>query len=153
MPDTEITKSVNVVVDKVDTNTYGDLLFTDKEGNKYKISQKRAHFFEGIIVPDVAVKLNYAVYMKKEYIYNAIQIKDQLPPPVAPKVTPAQQKIVDEAVAEVKPSNIDEREMRIIREVAAKCVSWLVAAGKVELGDIARWFRSFEKYIIEGTKK
>ncbi len=74
----EITRKQVIVVGEVSQNSYGDLTFTDKEGKGYKVGAKRRQYFD-IIQPGVAVQLNYAVYMKKEYIYNATQVTDAIP--------------------------------------------------------------------------
>ena len=74
-----ITRKQVIVVDTVDSNEYGDMLFTDKEGTNYKVGNKRVQFFEGVIVSGAAVQLNYAEAYNKEYIYNAVQVKGELP--------------------------------------------------------------------------
>ncbi len=79
---TDITRKQIIVVDSVDSNEYGDMLFTDKEGNNYKISSKRVQYFEGVVVEGMGVELSYATSYNKEYIYSAVQVKDGLPPPV-----------------------------------------------------------------------
>ena len=82
MPEAQITKTVIVVVDTVGKNTYQDLVFTDKEGASYKISNKRVRYFDKTIVPNEAVELSYAMSsFGKEYIYSAKPVKDGLPPP------------------------------------------------------------------------
>ena len=74
----EITRYAVVTVDGVDDiNQYGDLNFSDTEGNKHKIGNKRSKLFEAII-PGRAVKLGYAVYMNKEYIAS-IELFDGQP--------------------------------------------------------------------------
>ena len=80
MPEAEITRKQIIVVNEVGTNTYGDLTFTDKDGGQYKIGTKRKPYFEKVIIPNMAVQLNYVMSsFGKEYIYNATQIKDELP--------------------------------------------------------------------------
>ena len=74
----EITRYAVVTVDGVDDiNQYGDLTFSDTEGNKHKIGNKRSKLFEAII-PGRAVKLGYAVYMNQEYIAS-IELFDGQP--------------------------------------------------------------------------
>lgn len=83
----KFTRQSIIIVNTVNKNQYGDLEWTDKEGNSYKIPVKRAIHFEKIIVPDMAVQLNYAMSaFGREYIYSAIQVKDNLPPaqPIPP---------------------------------------------------------------------
>ncbi len=87
MAEATIVRSQCIVVNEVGANSYGDLTFTDKENNQYKISVKRKQYFEKVILPNVAVQLNYAMSsFGKEYIYSAVQVKEGLPPPVTPKV-------------------------------------------------------------------
>ena len=74
-----ITREQIIVVNKVDKNSYGDLVFTDKENGEYKVSNKRIQYFEKIISPDTAVKLSYAMSsFGKEYIYKAEKVSDAL---------------------------------------------------------------------------
>ena len=89
MADIAITRSVSIVVNEVDYNNYGDMVFTDMEGNDYKISVKRVGFFKDIISPGKAVTLNYAMSpFGKEYIYNAKLVEGALPPPIKPTTVP-----------------------------------------------------------------
>jgi len=85
MPD--ITRTQSIVVDKVETNTYGDLTFTDKEGVSRSIGKARRIHFEKTIVPGAGVILNYTSNPHKpntEYIYSAELVKDKLPAAVNP---------------------------------------------------------------------
>lgn len=68
------------------------------------------------------------------------------PPPVKSQVPPETEK-------PKPPLAITDQEKRIIRSTAAKCVSWLVAGGKIGIEDMTRWLKKFEKYIIEGAKE
>ena len=90
MPEQKIIRTAIIVVDSVDTNSFGDLTFIDKESIGYKVSEKRKPYFEKIIVPGAAVQLNYAMSsFGKEYIYSAVQIKDKLPAPIELTKQPA----------------------------------------------------------------
>jgi len=94
-----ITGSAIIVVDTVNHNDYGDLTFIDKESNSYKIAVKRIKFFESIITPGAAVKLNYAEAYGKPYIYSAVKVEGALPPPVKPQEPlPEHQEVIKEAV-------------------------------------------------------
>ncbi len=85
MTEQTITKTQIIVVNEVGTNIYGDLTFTDKAGGSYKVSNKRKSYFGKVILSGAAVQLNYAMSsFGKEYIYSAVQVKDQLSPPVIP---------------------------------------------------------------------
>ena len=85
MPEQAIIRTQVIVVGEVGTNTYGDLTFTDKEGGAYKVSAKRKPYFDKVIVPGMAVQLSYAMSsFGKEYVYGAVQVKDNLPPPTTP---------------------------------------------------------------------
>lgn len=103
MPEAKITRSIVITVNTVDHNSYGALIFTDKEGTEYKVSDKRAKFFDEIILPDRAVQLNFAVAYEKEYIYNAKPVEGELPPPTKPQVLEEHAKVIEEAVKAVKP--------------------------------------------------
>ena len=82
--DKEITREDHIVVGQVYDNSYGDLLWTDKGGKEYKVSNKRRQYFEKIILPDTAVTLSYAEAYGREYIYRAVTVEGELPPPAKP---------------------------------------------------------------------
>ena len=90
MVEVKITRQEIIVVDEVSNNSYGDLVFTDKAGNSYKVGKNRAQYFKDIIFPDVAVQLNYAPNPHRqgeEYISSAVQVEGELPQPTE-KPTP-----------------------------------------------------------------
>ena len=80
MPDRElkIERYDVVTVKSSSQNGYGDLLFTDTEGQSHKIGNKRSNLYDQII-EGRAVKLGYAIYMNKEYIATA-ELFDGNPP-------------------------------------------------------------------------
>jgi len=90
MVEVNITRSEIITVDKVWRNEFEDLLFTDKGGKEHKVSNKRAKWFDGIVLPNTAVKLNFAEAYGKEYIYNAQLVEGELPitEPLAKKPAP-----------------------------------------------------------------
>ena len=88
MSEVTITRTKPIVVNEVGQNEYGDLTFTDKEGNSYKVKKTRRQYFDKIIAPDTAVQLNYAVYMKTEYVYSAEPVAGKLPPSVKVETVP-----------------------------------------------------------------
>jgi hypothetical protein len=98
MTEQAIIRTQIIVVGEVGTNTYGDLTFTDKESGAYKIGAKRKQYFEKVILPGMAVQLNYAMSsFGKEYVYSASLVKDGLPPPTTPQPPP---------MTNVKPSDM-----------------------------------------------
>jgi hypothetical protein len=99
MPQPQIVRSEVVVIDTVGENDYGDLLFTDKTGTDHKIGEKRKRYFD-VIKPGAAVQLNYATAYGKEYIYNAVPVGDNLPPPV----TPAKPPVVESEKPKAQPA-------------------------------------------------
>ena len=154
MPEHKITRSVNIVIDTVSKNSYGDLEFTDKEGTEYKVGNKRAHFFTDIIVPNTAVTLNYAEAYNKEYIFNASQIQAQLSPPVKPQVPPTQK--VKGAINEIQPStghiNITPDVTRL-RSMALSYSKDLAVANKLALLDIETYANRFLSWILNRDVK
>ena len=155
MAEAVITRTHEIVVDTVESNQWDDLLFTDKAGNSYKVGNKRVHFFEGIIVPGVAVKLNYAEAFNREYIYNAVQIKGELPPPTKP-IEPELQE--DEPIPEdlEGPSVnrgsfakyvVDPRTHDIHRQVALKCAVDLASHGFIKPGELLTKAESLLLYL------
>ena len=119
MTEIKITRDDVVVINTVSNNSYGDLLFTDKGGGEYKISDKRVKHFEGIILPDTAVKLSFALSSRgTEYIHKAVAVAGELPPQ-APKLKPEQPK--------EKPSEVAPQE----RGMWWKEVGEMIRAGKI----------------------
>ena len=104
MTEAIITRTQIIVVGEVTKNSYGDLIFTDKEGINYpKISAKRVSYFEKIILPGATVQLNYAMAYNKEYIYSAIpggdkgtgeSIKVVAPIPPTPETKPDTSRVI-----------------------------------------------------------
>lgn len=131
MPD--ITRKQVIVVDTVESNDYGDMLFTDKEGNNYKISSKRVQYFEGVVVEGTGVELSYSTAYNKEYIYSAVQVKDGLPPPVKAET----QRVGD------APSTSSDRDRNIYKQTTFKGAIELVTHGIITLDDIDLWWDKF----------
>lgn len=63
-------------------NSYGDLEFTDTEGNAYKVAKKKVSFFQSIQVgAEVMLEWSPNPYKKDaEYIYSATQTGAHYPP-------------------------------------------------------------------------
>ena len=81
-------------------NQYGDLIFTDGDGNQHKIGNKRPHLFENII-EGRAVELYYAQYMERKYICGAKLVEGELKPPQSDQnVLEEHQEVIDKAVEE-----------------------------------------------------
>ena len=73
----EITRKQIIVVDKVGTNQYEDLTWTDKEGKSYKVKSTRKQYFD-CIVPDQAVEISFSKYKNTEYPYSATAVADKI---------------------------------------------------------------------------
>ena len=73
----EITRQAIIVVDLAEKNQYGDLIVTDKDGKKYKVSKKRERLYP-LFAHDTAVELSYAVYNEIEYIADAILVGEMI---------------------------------------------------------------------------
>ena len=142
-----ITRDQIIVVDTVSSNQWDDLIFTDKEGNEYKVGNKRVQYFDGVIVSGVAVQLNYAVSHDNEYIYNAVQVKGELPPPkdpIKPELQEDEPTLEQlEATTTGKPNvvsstkfQVDARTHDIHRQVALKVAAELVCHGMAKLSDL-----------------
>ena len=92
MAEPVIVRTENVVVNTVGSNTYGDMVFTDKSGKEYKISNKRLAYFK-MVQPTTAVTLSFALSPKgTEYVSKAVSMADQLPPPTVPYESPPDKK-------------------------------------------------------------
>ena len=66
----KITRFGVVTVAKSELDQYGNLFFTDTQGNSHKLGSKRSNLFD-LIIDGRAVKLGYAVYKNKKYISTA----------------------------------------------------------------------------------
>ena len=134
----EITRTETVVVDTVTTNSYDDMVFTDKAGNERKIGNTRLKHFE-CIKPGAAVKLNFAANPHRpteEYIYSAMAIEGKLPEPT--QEVPAIMKAT--AKPEVKPDPKN-------RSFAIAYSKDLVVAGKIDLGKILSYAEVFDRWM------
>ncbi len=69
-PRNPIIKRVKITVESSDTNQYGDLIVHSKEGQEYKVSNKREHLFD-VFQRDAEVVVGFASYMNKEYVAEA----------------------------------------------------------------------------------
>ncbi len=134
----QISREDIVVVDTVGSNSYGDILFTDKSGTEYKISNKRVKYFEGIIVAGKAVKLSFALSSRgTEYVQKATLVEGALPetvvtstPKPLPTATPAPQ--VEISGAEMGMTIKEVRELYTMGklnqlfgpEIAASLMAW-----------------------------
>jgi len=85
----EITKSTEIIVKSREFNSYNDLLFTDTDGNNYKVSNKRVQYVDNAIQEGRLVKLNWSTAYNRDYIYNAELLGDDIahsPPEESPLV-------------------------------------------------------------------
>ena len=89
-----ITRTEVIIVDDTSLNDYGDLIVIDKAKIEHKIGKKRERLFN-LFQPNASILLKYSVYMDKEYIADAEQVKGNLPvkatTAAVPQVTPPKQ--------------------------------------------------------------
>lgn len=148
MPEPVIVRSVDIVVDKVDYNSYGDMVFTDTEGNERKVGAKRLSYFKNEIIPDKAVRLNYIMSsFGKEYIYNAIpaeQLIKAKEPVVKSTEIPKEGKIIPN-VGKYKadPAKTESIE----RQTSLKSAVELAVAKIIEVDSILSWATVFDMYL------
>ncbi len=134
----EITGKKDVVVASVQTNSFGDLEFTDTEGGNYKIGVRRVPYFKDVIIPQQAVRLNYTTAYGKEYIYNAI---------------PAEQIIAKEFEAKTPtPAVIPEKGTIIPKDDRNKSFALsyakdLAVADKIKVDEIISYATVFDMYL------
>ena len=102
MPEVTIVREEIIVVDHATPDSYGNLMVTDKTGREHRVNQKHSSLHP-IFQPDMAVKVGYGNFMNKEFIHTAIQVKDNLPPPVKPTILPEHQEVIDKVKEAVKP--------------------------------------------------
>lgn len=72
-----ITRTENIVVRSTTKSPTNYLIVTDESGTEHKVSPKRDRLFP-IFQPGAAVHLEYAEYMKQEYIANATPIEQMI---------------------------------------------------------------------------
>ncbi len=144
----QIIRTAIIIVDKVEKNTYGDLTWTDKEGNSYKIPVKRAMHFDKIILPDMAVQLNYAMSsFGREYIYSAIQVKDKLPPPQ--KIAPPTARELPPKPSEIVPTASEPLKKPLDLKTRQICLSYskdICTSGLVPMGCLGLMAEQLERY-------
>lgn len=152
MAETTIVRSEIVVVDTVDSNSYGDMLFTDKAGKSYKVGNKRVQYFENVIIPGVAVELNYATAYKKEYIYNAVQVaipKEVEPLEPEPQIDePELGDIPLDYPMPLTPAfQVDGRTHDIHRQVSLKCAVELASHGIIKVSELKEHSEKLLRYL------
>ena len=134
----EITRSQDIVVKTVSSDSYNNLLFTDTEGGSYKVSDKRVQYFNGVIVPNQAVRLNFAMSsFGKEYIYSAVpaeQIIKAKEPVAHPTTTmPTNGKIIPEVGKN--------------KSYALSYAKDLAVADKIKVEEVISWATVFDMYL------
>jgi len=72
-----------IVVAVTETDQYGNLQVTAKEGGIVKIAKKREHLF-GLFQQGKAVELDWQTYMNKDYVADARLVEGALPEPTDP---------------------------------------------------------------------
>ena len=169
MPDIQITKQLNITVDKTLINSYGDLQFTDTAGNNYKVGVKRVQHFKDKITPGATVTLNYAEAYGKEYIYSAIpqdrpsakeMVDKVFPEPAKPAPAPAPSpQAVQSNSSVVKPQVNDKLppkpEMYNSERIKYKsmCLAYAkdlcATAGVIAPDDITKWADKFMEWLIK----
>jgi hypothetical protein len=168
MPQTQIIREQIIVVDHSETDQYGNLIVTDKRGDKYKIGAKRSALF-GVIVPGRAVKLGYGTYMNKDYIADAVLVET---PPAQP--TPTSYPKPPQESVQSKSSPVPAQTKGIIPEsrnksfaiayakdvmVAKITVGLIKEINKVEVDKcikLAEEFRAYmdgDNHLVEAVKK
>ncbi len=114
MAEVEIVRKQIIVVGEVkgvSSGQYPKFIFTDKEGNEYKVGANRKDYFVDVIKPGTAVELGYSTFKGTEYIYSATLVKDQLeqtlkPTPQVPqsKSSPSKEAVNSKPLPEHKSS-------------------------------------------------
>lgn len=137
-----------VVVADREENSYGDLIFHDKNGTEHKIGNKRPHLYEKI-VPDHAVELYYAQYMDKKYICGAKLVEEQLPPS-AETAEALDKPLVKSPPKQVTPEAKDRDGLPLSVKIRTFTISYakdLCANGIVGQDEILSYAKAFEGYI------
>lgn len=80
-------KDVIIVVGVTELDQYGNLIVTDKDGNKFKIAAKRSTLHP-LFQQGKAIMLHYETYMDKPYVASAKPVEGNLPAPVKPQQVP-----------------------------------------------------------------
>ena len=140
MPEAKITRKTIIVVDTIDTNQYGDLTWTDKEGKEYKVKSTRKQYFEAI-QPARAVEISWSSFKGTEYPYSVVAVAEEI------AKQPPKDHLIKAAVAMgaevIGTTNIKDR------SVAISYAKDLAVAGKIELKDMPKYANSFLDYILK----
>lgn len=75
-----------IVIATTQQDQYGNLIVTDKAGNKIKIGEKRSQL-HGLFQQGKAIRLHWEVYKNKQYVADATLVEGELPEPTTPYVT------------------------------------------------------------------
>ena len=163
----EITRKQIIVVGEVKgltTGQYPKWVFTDKEGNEYKINPSRKDYFTDVIQPGVAVELSYSKFKNNEYIYSAVLVKDKLPDEVRvdeemAKLSAEQQAKGDPPSKEIMAKSDWAEKDRIVRKSIERQkslemsveIAKMMEVGKATPNSIIAVAKLFEAY-LEGKE-
>jgi len=145
---------IQVDHDTLENDDYGSLKFLDRQGNSYKISNKREHLFN-VIQNNASVQLFWAKYMDKLYIADAkaVNAEDVPPPQPMPKVEHDDDNYLGAEAdkRENKPMldkrDIPDREKDIHRQVALKAGIEVACHGLITLHQIWAFSEKARKYL------
>lgn len=142
----QIVRTQDIVVVSTLKNDYGDLLVTDTDGNSYKVSNKReqlhVHFQDG-----ARVHLQWAIYMKKEYIANAFPseqlVKKELATKQVQKGVPTPEEVATASPARPRSEGTSPQEIGMWWKEAGELIRmWKVhpdTLPKNKKGEIQEW--------------
>jgi len=147
----EITRTAEILVASTKKDTYGNLIVTDKAGGEYKVGVKRERLF-AYFQPDTAVHLEYAVFMNKEYIANAIPMNQLIKakePAIAVRATtiPKEGKITPEVGKGVGYKADPAKTNSIEKQTSLKSAVELAVADKIKVDEIISYATVFDMYL------
>jgi len=123
-------KTLDIVVEKVERNEYGDLLVTDENGLSHKIGKKRDHLFNYFNKGN-SVQLIFDVYKGHEYVADAVMVDGTASSPKQVEDTPIREDLTAQNIAQ---------------QVAIKEIGECWRAGKMVKGD------TFDDILVENYK-
>jgi len=140
-----IIETKTVVVSFHEVNDYGDMIFSDMDGEEYKIASKRPGLF-GLIQDERAVTLGFAEYQGHKYIAEASLPADNLKPPVKAKTQPVGD-VPKPPNRQIAVTTSSDRDKLILRQVAFKGAIEYAVHGLIPLEDVEIWANRFNEYL------
>ena len=157
MADPIFTKSVNIVVKSISSDSYGNLIFTDDKDVVRRIGATRIPHFKDVIKPNMGVTLNYCAnpHGGNDMLWNATPVKIGVVAPTHLEKSGAlTAPDIKSVMSKEDWSEKDRiRQKSIERQTSLIQATLLATSNKIEVKDIGAYFRRFEELLETGVTK